>query len=561
MRRYLLICIQFLALGRAAIAQPIVKGPQAVRIDLLLRNITPFGFSGVIAVEKNGGFILKKAYGLANRTTGAVLTESTPFIIGSLSKQFTASAILKLESQGKLKLTDTLGRFFAEAPAYSRGLTLHQLMTHSAGLPYFSKSSLMEQKPRKEKMQELIQLEPEFTPGSKFSYSNPGYTILAGVIEAASGMSFEQYLRTSFFDPLGMSETGFVAEHDRWKDIGPHSYSDGNDEGALSDWPEGAEFVGAGNIVSTVGDLHKWEAALKASKVLPDSSRAKLFTPHISTQGKNGYGYGWNVNKTIRNTTVIAHAGDLGGYNSDFRRYINEGYTLIFLSNAREGGRGYRDAAMNQASLILTGSSVSIPPSSISMSPEALRDFAGTYSDNTCKLVVAASDHGLTLTALDQQASNLLSPNVSDSVVSKLSATTDRILHDLQLGEFETLREFLSPSFPFDDSKGGFAEMLRSSDLGKLIGVVVTASTVSPQYSGRTYFTLTFERGKRHHSYAWMAGKITGAKDEPSAGFTLRLLPVSATAFVNIDPCSGRTIEVLIGNGRLSVGEHELRKR
>jgi CubicO group peptidase (beta-lactamase class C family) len=557
LKSLLLLCLS----TSLAVAQPVIKGPQAARIDSLLTNITPFGFSGVIAIEKNGDLILKKAYGLANRATGERLTESTPFIIGSLSKQITAAAILKLETEGKLKVSDTLGRFWPDAPASTRSLTLHQLLSHSSGLPYFSNSGLMEQKPRDEKMRELLQLRPEFAPGSRFSYSNPGYTILAGVIEKSSGMSFEDYLRTRFFAPMKMTETGFVAESDRWKN-GPHSYSDGNDEGALADWHEGAEFAGAGNIISTIGDLYKWEKALSTNVVLPDSSRAKLFTPHIPTQGKNGYGYGWNINETIRKTKVIAHAGDLGGYNSDYRRYVDEGYTLIFLSNAREGGRGYRDAAMNPASLILTGTQLPIAPASITLSSDALHAVSGRYSEGHRSLTLSLSGNSLLVSANDQASINILAPGIPDSITTQLTLATKHVLEDLNKGEFESLRESLSPSFPFEDSKGSFAEMLRSNDLGALREITVTGSTFTPPMSGRSYFTLNFEKGARHHSYSWTGGKIGGAKDEPSPGLTMLFVPSSPNTFANVDPFSGNQTEFSINDGVLSVnGSNFIRER
>jgi CubicO group peptidase (beta-lactamase class C family) len=536
-----------------AVAQPIVKGPQAAKIDSLLTNITPFGFSGALAVIKNGDLILKKAYGLADRTTGTKLTESTPFIIGSLSKQITAAAILKLETEGNLKVTDTLGRFWPDAPASTRGLTLHQLMSHSSGLPYFSTTSLMAQMPRDEKMKELLQLKPQFTPGSQFMYSNPGFTLLAGVIEKASGISFEEYLRTRFFTPMQMTETGFVAETARWQKLGPHSYSDGNHEGALGDWREGAEFAGAGNIISTIGDLYKWETALSTNTVLPDSSRAKLFTPHIPTQGKNGYGYGWNVNQTIRGTKVIAHAGDLGGYNSDFRRYVDEGYIVIFLSNAREGGRGYRDAAMNPASLILSGKDLPIAPTAVSLQNEVLDKLSGSYSSGSSRLDITRKDNAIIVSASDQASFNALAPGIPDSILTELSETTKRILDDLKKGEYASLRDNLSPSFPFEDSKTSFSAMLRSIDLGELKAIMINGSTFTPPMSGRTYFTLEFEKGVRHHSYAWSGGKIGGAKDEASQGVSMLFVPTSLVTFVNVEPFSGKQTLLSANNNTITI--------
>lgn len=557
----------FLLLGccitGSVVAQPIVKGPLASRIDSHLTNIVPFGFSGVIAIEKDGNLILKKAYGLRDRAANLPLTESSPFIIGSLSKQITAAAILKLEAEGKLNVTDSLHKFWPIALQSTRNLTLHQLMSHSSGLPYFSNSSLFDQSPRDKKMQELLQLTPEFTPGTKFNYSNPGYTLLAGVIEIASGMQFEKYLTSRFFEPLHMTETGFVKENDRWAKLEqPHSYSEGNDEGALSSWQEGAEFVGSGNIVSTINDLYKWEQALKSDNILPQAQRTKFFTPHIPTQGNNGYGYGWNINETIRKTKLVAHGGDLGGYNSDFRRYVDEGYTMIFISNSREGGRGWRDAAMNTSSLILNNTPLTIAPTSIAIDESGRTAITGIYSAPNAIIRVTLPEQqsqGFQVNADDVMSFKLLVGQQDEQMANQLSETTRVVLSALSTEDFEPLRANLSPSFPFEDSKMGFAQIVQDTSQGTLQLIEILGTRITSQFSARTYVKLHFERATQTVSIAWMGGKIGGAKNEP-AGLSLLFVPTSTTKLVHFDPFTGKAIELTRIDGSLIVGNTALRK-
>src|SRR5262249_18517685 len=137
----------------------------------------------------------------------ARVTADDPFLIGSLSKQFTAAGILALEADGRLRVTDSLGRFFPDAPAATRGITLDQLMTHTAGLPYLTRRSMFESRPRDSVMSEMLALPLDRPPGTRYAYSTPGYVLLAGVIERASGRRFEDFMRSRVFARAGLTRT------------------------------------------------------------------------------------------------------------------------------------------------------------------------------------------------------------------------------------------------------------------------------------------------------------------------------------------------------------------
>ena len=230
--------------------------------------------------------ILHRAYGLANRAEQLPLRTDMPMLIGSLGKQFTATAILRLEMDGKLSTADSIGRFFPDAPAVRRGITIHQLLTHTAGLPYLPSGNLFERTERAEVMRQTLALPLVSAPGSGYAYSSPGYTLLAGIVEKASGERFESYLRRMLFVPAGMTNTAF--EREEYDYIGPlvvHSYSGDNDEGAVPEFPYSDKFIGAGTIISTTSDLYKWEQALASDRILSAAAREKLFTPYVTVQG------------------------------------------------------------------------------------------------------------------------------------------------------------------------------------------------------------------------------------------------------------------------------------
>lgn len=226
----------------------LVHGDRGAAIDRYLTCLSEFGISGALYVAKDGEVLVGKGYGLADRTSGARVSAASPFLLGSLSKQFTAAAILALEADGKLVVADSLGRFFPEAPPATRRLTLEQLLAHTSGLPYFSQRDFFESRPRDSVMREMLELPLAFAPGSKY------------------------------------------LDHD---------------EGDVRELRAMSKSVGAGSVVSTVADLGRWADALAGERVLPAVERAKLFTPHVAMNATSSYGFGWMVARSSRGTTIF----------------------------------------------------------------------------------------------------------------------------------------------------------------------------------------------------------------------------------------------------------------
>lgn len=235
-------------------------------------------------------------------------------------------------------MTDPITLYLKAVPADKRGITLHHLLTHSAGLrdAFGGNYDVM----LRDSLVRLV-LETELlgTPGTRYRYSNAGYSLLGAIIEKVSGQTYERFLHEALFAPLGMHRTGYMIP--RWaEDELAHGYRDGEAWGTPAEkpWaPDGPywNLRANGGILSTVGDLYGWHQALEGNAVLSEASKRKLFAPHVpeSSGGRSHYGYGWAIFPTSRGTRLIAHDGGNGVFFADFRRYVDEGVVLIGATN------------------------------------------------------------------------------------------------------------------------------------------------------------------------------------------------------------------------------------
>ncbi|HTQ78447.1 MAG TPA: serine hydrolase domain-containing protein, partial [Thermoanaerobaculia bacterium] len=211
-----------------------VHGPVGQALDAYFSKLEAFGYSGSALVAQGGQVVLDKGYGLANREKALPYTNETIFDIASISKQFTAAAIVKLEQEGKLKVEDPISKFFGPVPEDKAPITLHMLLTHTSGMPDVLGTDEYEPVSRQEMIRRALAADLVRPPGKKFWYSNAGYSMLAAVVEIASKEPFEKYLTEHLFKPAGMDHTGFhVADRERVA----HGYTPTGDWGAPYDHP------------------------------------------------------------------------------------------------------------------------------------------------------------------------------------------------------------------------------------------------------------------------------------------------------------------------------------
>jgi CubicO group peptidase (beta-lactamase class C family) len=340
-----LLSIGFVIIGLALANRAAAQAPSAVAdteaertIDRYMRKAEANGFAGSVLVARGDAVILAKGYGLADREKKTAQTAETVFSIGSITKQFTGAAILTLETAGKLSVTDRITRFFRAVPADKADITLHQLLTHTAG---FAGELGDDYEPigRDAFIERAMGSKLLFRPGERYAYSNVGFSLLGIIVELVSGQRYEDYLDQALFKPAGMKRTGYLRpgftkselavgyqNEERWGSAMDHTW--------MADGP-GWNLRANGGILSTVGDMHRWFLALRGEAVLTAAAKAKYFAPQVKEypDGDSYYGYGWVIQKTERGTTLIWHNGGNGIYNAVMGFEPETGLVVVVSSN------------------------------------------------------------------------------------------------------------------------------------------------------------------------------------------------------------------------------------
>src|SRR5262245_644409 len=529
----------------------ILVGPVAARIDSFMVAAVDYGMAGTLLVERDGKVVVNKGYGIVDRAKKTRAAANTPYLLGSLSKQFTAAAIYKLESQGRLHLTDPVGQWFPDAPADKRGITIDQLVHHTSGLPYLGRGDLYDSVSVASMVRETFAYPLDFTPGARYSYSSPGYDLLGVLVARASGRSFNEYLRRDLFDPAGMTETGFIDETARWtgsKRTPSYSSVDPDPDPQLYPASSVPKTVGSGGIISTTGDLWKWEQALRSNRVLDATTTTKLFTPGVVVSPTSSYAGGWNVVQSQRKTTVIMHGGDIGGFNADMRRMVDEHATIIFLSNTRDAGRGYRDIVPYRVTQILFGPEPTMPPVRAHVPESALKRWNGPVPVAPGVTVDAWARGGQGwLTARTQEGMFALAG--SDSMARAQALPLNRLAETATLpllsGEATGLDSIFSPSL-VETAHPYFFQLWKAvaDSIGGVTGHEVIGSTVSPPGGARSLVRITGPKGSRVMTLDWLGGKLIQSSPIPDDGLTLRFVPESDETLSRYDLWAGRIIRV-----------------
>ncbi len=307
-------------------------------LEKYLQSLEKKGFSGTILIAKKQEIIKHRAYGMRDKAEGLKNQKNTIFDIGSVTKQFTAAAILKLEMQGKLSVSDPISKYFAEIPRDKKEITIHQLLTHTSGL-VASVGNDYEEISEKDFLNRVFALELKSPVGQKFRYSNVGYSLLSIIIEKVSGIRYETYLNEALFNPAGMQNTGYRLPS--WDSnsiakgyLKKKEHKKPNEE----HWGQDGPFLnlkGNGGILSNTGDLFKWHTALLSNAILDEKAKEKYFYPHTpeDASGESYYAYGWVHMSFGPDKTAIWHNGGNGIFFADFWRFIQEDIAVIVLSN------------------------------------------------------------------------------------------------------------------------------------------------------------------------------------------------------------------------------------
>ncbi|NEZ04932.1 beta-lactamase family protein [Wenzhouxiangella sp. XN201] len=308
----------------------------AVNIDRYLRAMEAMGFSGAIIVDAGGKIVLRKGYGLADRQAGHPYTPATVQTHGSITKQMTGAAILLLEFRGHLSVGDTIDEYFDGVPEDRRNVTIHQLMTHSSGLPG---SIGRDNEPiSAEAFTERAMATPlDFEPGTGYSYSNVGYSLLGIIVERVSGKTYETFLHEELLLPAGLAETGYLLP-----DWDPErlavGYQGGERWGRVHQrqWREdgpGWHLRANGGLHTTVDDMHRWLETVRGRGVLPEDAAIRWTTGYVDEGGGDSkYAYGWAVHDAEAGP-MVAHNGGNGIFSADFVWLPEQAFFLYIQGN------------------------------------------------------------------------------------------------------------------------------------------------------------------------------------------------------------------------------------
>jgi CubicO group peptidase (beta-lactamase class C family) len=320
--------------------------PTAIRADnvdeYIRKEMHHWRIPGLAVAIVRGSKVRTQGYGLADVEAGTGVSAETVFQIGSLTKQFTAAAVMSLVEDSKINLDDKIGAYLNSLPAAYEGVTVRQLLTHTTGIKDYAEQSAFDAfrrlDHRPEDLLNLIANEPlDFPSGTRFKYSNTNYLLLGMLIQQLTKESYGEFLTQRLFRPLGMSQTTVnnSAEIISHRARG-YTRIPGYTQNAVYFSPTNA--FGAGDVVSSIGDLVKWSEVLSTRKFLKHESYTAMWTPASSQTGAVAYGFGWEI-KEEGGHRLIAHGGNITGFSSAALYFPDEKLTIILLTN-----RGNLDA-------------------------------------------------------------------------------------------------------------------------------------------------------------------------------------------------------------------------
>ena len=335
-------------------------------------------FMGTVLVAKGGHILLEKPYGMANLEWNVPNTVDAKFRLGSITKQFTATAILQLAEQHKLSVQDPACNYFDSCPEAWKKITIHQLLSHTSGIRSYTDEKDFDKPPSiriPKTPAEILLLSKdkplEFDPGTKWKYDNSGYIFLGIIVEKVSGEKYANYIKKHIFDPLGMSNSGYddtavVLSHRA------SGYQPCGDTFCNSDYIDMSLPFAAGSLYSTVDDLYKWDRALYTDSILSKASRDLMFTAVL-----HDYGYGWMLGR-MANHKQIGHGGGIPGFATYIARFPEDDATVIVLSNNVAANTGAIAGALAGT---LFGEKVNLPGEMkrVSIDASILDRYAGTY--------------------------------------------------------------------------------------------------------------------------------------------------------------------------------------
>lgn len=471
-------------------------------LDEYLSRLEKFGFSGSVLVAHKDTIYLNKGYGLANIEKNIRNRAETVFQMDSMSKQFTATAILTLEMQGKLSVTDPLTKFFERVPPDKTEITLHHLLTHTSGIisgttEYFEKNT------KDDIIRVALDSPLKFKPGESDLYSNIGYVLLAAVVEKVSGMPFDEYLSQKLFVPAGMPHTR-LRNPDRNDNVLAYRYDENNKRHSpfIDPYPDW-NFIGGGGVLSTTKDLFLWHKALLGSSLLSEEAKMKMYKPVA-----NDYGYGWFITDTPDGRLIRHGGGSSNGSASQFLRYLEKDVAIIIFVNQDGESRLFGERLDANISRIVFGETIELPPKlSASESRKDLTQFNGTYrSPDGSTLNITSNKNFLEITGNGQSsvAALLIKSETDAREYQSITDKTEKLIQGILKSDYSELIAAGSKSEPRFKN---YAESFGKAESYSVFGTVPATGVENARYM--TIFRINYPKKEQIHRFYWSKeGKI-----------------------------------------------------
>lgn len=363
-------------------AAALVDPALSARIDASVsRYYKPADPGATVIVTKDGRTVFRKAYGMADVARRVPMTPDTVLRLGSITKQFTSTAILMLADERKLSVADDITRYLPAYPTHGKKITIEHLLTHTSGIAsYTGKPAFRATMTKDMTVAQMIDSfkddKLDFEPGSRWRYNNSGYFLLGAIIEKVSGMPYAKFVEQRIFVPLQMTDTAYEG-HERGTAprAAGHSGAPGRYEPSAP--LSMSQPYAAGSLVSTVDDLARWDAAVSSGKLLTAASWQKAFTPYTLDGGApTKYGYGWMLDK-IKGEPTIGHGGGINGFRSFALRLPSAHLYVAVLSNADSGPVAPQIVAEQVAAVAIGKPYREF--TEIKLAPAALAAFTGLY--------------------------------------------------------------------------------------------------------------------------------------------------------------------------------------
>lgn len=426
-----LILMGLLSLSGSPASANQVVGPEGAKIDAYMQAMESLGFSGVLTIEHKGRLIIDKGYGFANKEKQIPNDSQTAFDIGSITKQFTAAAIMKLEMQGKLNTSDLLSRYFKVGDD-KKEITLHHLLTHTAGLINFTGGDY-EKGERDVAVAFALEQPLRHGVGEMYRYSNAGYSVLAAIVEKVSGQPYETFLYENLFKPAGIENIGY--RRPDWSSrVVSHQYTDKDNGTPLEKIYPSWHLLGNGGMLATGSDMVRWHDALMGDKILSKAAKAKLYKPNLED-----YAYGWLIEQSPWGKTISHNGGNDLGIHAELVRYMDRD-TVVFIASNDMGQELPFPLFIMQAlpKILFENFSPMAPPKTRQAVSPSL---SGAYRVADGEVVVKAGKYHALVLPMAQQ---LMPPSSQGHDVAALNQKAADIMEAIKKGDLDPFLKAIS---------------------------------------------------------------------------------------------------------------------